>query len=1120
MVPVPTSGGRARLQAIVMHGTRVSPRHRLALAARGLLALALAVSARGPALADGEPPRVEERKPEMYYLQDEAGGLVPVPGFRYRDFVELFRLKEGLPVPAQPPAAVLDEIRLRADLGAATDGTCPATVTCIIRQARRGWVNVPLGCEGLIIDRGPQHEGPGRLMVDAEPEGRGYRAWLDAAPEPGQELRHTVTLAGRLAVDESGPRASLVLHLPPATTSSVELRSPRGDPQVVVQPPAAAQQIRPDDGGAVVTLLGVAGTTTVSVGDRAAAVMGQGPMPEASVDSVVRIDGREAVTEARVRLVNLADANPTVRIALPPATTLRGVRAPAAVVAQGGTPEAPTADVSVVRGPDGGALVEIECRRPLERDNSPWGTAPTETVGFAIEGIEPWRQSGRISLVTDGDWVLRSMNGIRRVDPAVGRRPGMVAAFAYQTLPASLRVQVRPRPTRVVIEPEYRYDVSRERVALHARLRVAASGPPAPALTLKIDPSWVIEDVGPAGVVDVAGVTSDAGTITIPFAPPLTGNAVIEIRGGLPIERDADRLAWRLPVMQSPLVGAASVVVAADSDIELVPDNDTIRGLVRQSAAGLPRAGVDDVVLAYRLDAMQGYFAAARRYLPRRVDATVAVQAVLDEAATAVTENLRLTVMHVPLEFIELLVPEAVVTAGAIEARQDDWLLDLVEMAETADTPVASGSRRLRAILPTPLLGTGEIVVRYTLPTPTVTPETTVPHDLPLVLPDGALVTRQTLVLDAPERFAVEVRGEAWRRDASPQPVTGSRRWSTIRRQEVVPLAVSARRRSAAGRLAIDAALLRTTVFPDRREDLFTYAISGVADRLEFTLPFADADIRLDGRPVVAAARPDGAVQVDLPGGGPGRWLLEVRRVAGRQEGWAGIAARLGLPAALPLDPPTFGAGAAPGRFFWEIVTRRDEWIAGAPAAWTAQERWTWNGLLPERVAVVSPEGLRAWVRAAAGTTTEPGPAAEPDMVVRRAVYAGLGQPQATATWLVPFWSLVLACSGTTLLLGMACLRWAALRRPAFLLAIGGGATLAAAAFPDAAPLAALAAAPGGLLVGLGWLLERIGVGRRAVSAATLPAASSLTRAVTPSLVIGGAAVRGDSVGVSGRSAP
>ncbi len=48
---------------------------------------------------------VRERSPELYYIEDAAGRLVPVPGFRYRDFMELFRIKEGLGAPALPPPA-------------------------------------------------------------------------------------------------------------------------------------------------------------------------------------------------------------------------------------------------------------------------------------------------------------------------------------------------------------------------------------------------------------------------------------------------------------------------------------------------------------------------------------------------------------------------------------------------------------------------------------------------------------------------------------------------------------------------------------------------------------------------------------------------------------------------------------------------------------------------------------------------------------------------------------------------------------------------------------------------------------------------------------------------------
>jgi hypothetical protein len=1112
-----------------MKPAQANVRLRLLIAAvRGLVAVACMagmVPGQAPPQPTGDSVRVEERKPEIFYLEDDSGGLVPVPGFRYRDFVELLRLKEGLPGPALPPAAVLEEIRVQADLTAVAAGTCPATVVCTIRQSRRGWVEVPLGCAGLILTQPPRHEGPGRLLVDGAPEGRGYRAWLEAPPEAGAEPRHTVTLEGRIAVDAPVGREAIVLHLPAATASAVELRSARTDPEVVVQPPPAARKARPREaGGTDVTLSGIVGTTTISVGERFAADASRMPVAEAMVESVVRIDGRDAVTQARIKLRGLAEAAPTVRITLPPSATLRSVRAPAAEVGRGGTADAPSIDVAVVRGPDGNAVVELECQRPLDRIAGAKEAGPFELAGFVIDGIESWRQWGRISLVVEGELQAVWKEGLRRVDPpAAGRRPGLIAAFAYDAQPASLQVRVVPRRSRVVIEPEYRYEVSAERLALQARLGVTASGAPATEITVDVDPTWTIDEVGPPGVVDSAGITAEGGRVRIPFAQPLVGNAVVEIRGGRAIERDAERLTWRLPVLASGLVGPATVVVGADSDIELLPDNERIKGLVRQTAAALSRTDTDEVVLAYRLDARQGEFAATRRYLPRRVDATVAVQAVMDEAATVVTETIRLRVLHVPLEFVELLAPESVAAGGALEVRQGDWVLDPVEVPEAGAAELPVGMRRLRAILRGQLLGEGEIVVKYTLPTPAVPPETTVAHDLPLVLPLAARITRQTVALDAPERWSAEVRGDAWRRDASPQPAAVSRIWSTIRQQDVVPLALAVRRRAASGGAVVDAALLRTTVLADRREDVFTYALSGAAERLELTLPAGAVEIRLDGRAVEGTARADGALTIDLPRTGSGRWSLEVRRLVSREAEWEALAARFGLPVRVPLDPPRFSANVVERRFYWEVVCRADEWIFGAPSSWTSQQRWRWTGLVPDREPAVSRQALASWLQAAGTADGPPLGGFEPEAVGRRVVYSGVGRPGAAAPWLLPLWFLVLICSGMVLTVGLAGLRYHALRRPAPPLALAGSAVLAAAAAPDVAVLAAIAALPGVLLVLMAWALQRMNgetTGRRPSSAALGRAASSLTRAAAPSLVITGSAFDGESATAPGRSAP
>ena len=167
--------------------------------------------------ADRQPERdirpgaaapVRESAPQLFYLQDDAGRLVPVPGFRYRDFVELFRLREGLPVVPQPAPAVLEEVDVRIGRLAA-DGTAPVTVAAVVRQIRDGWVSVPLELGGLILAAPPRHDGPGRVVLAADPRRAGLCAWFEATAEGGAVIRHELTLEGRLPVDAAARIAEL-----------------------------------------------------------------------------------------------------------------------------------------------------------------------------------------------------------------------------------------------------------------------------------------------------------------------------------------------------------------------------------------------------------------------------------------------------------------------------------------------------------------------------------------------------------------------------------------------------------------------------------------------------------------------------------------------------------------------------------------------------------------------------------------------------------------------------------------------------------------------------------------------------------------------------------------------
>jgi len=1142
---------------------------------RSALAVALCLAAGWPAAPATRAQQVEEVGPDLFYLQDEAGRLVPVPGFRYRDFVDLMRLKDGLPGQPEPPAAVLETITVTATIPAAAatpPRRCPATIDITIRQTRSGWASLPVDLQGLVVSEPPRHDGPGQMLftVDggaaADPLPRdgaslprgpaGYRIWLDAQLDGAEAVRHTVSIVGTIAVDASPSHETVSVVLPPATASRVVVRTLRSEPAASVRPAALPLRIDPlgpaDASGArsEVTVVGASGPLQIRISDRDAPAELVDAIPECVVDSVVRVDGKTALIEATLRFDRLPRDVATVRVMLPAKATLRTVQGPAALVERGGSPESPEAVIRVDRDADGRAVVELQCEQAVDSS----GRVAFESLGFAVADIPAWRQRGRTSLFVDGEWQVEWDDGgpTRRIDPPLtGRRPGFVAAFAYDAQPASLPLRVRPRGSRMVVEPEYRYEVAAARVTLDGRLRVSVRGAPASRLVIDIG-DWDVEEVGPSAVVDAAGVAVNDGRLVIPFQQGLAGDAVIDMRCSRPLDRAAERVQWKIPAPQAGLVGPAAVLIVTESDIELLPDSDAIRGLVRQVAPVPVRSDAERIVLAYRLDGGEGVFAAQRRFLPRRIDAALTAKVEIDETRTFVTETIRFSVTHVPLEFIDLMVPAVVDRSGTLEVRQGGQLLNPVDEESAAfdageddglvddearDDGAAddAAARRLRALLPVPLLGTGELVVTFAVPTPSVPPETTVAEDLPLVVPTDARIGRQSLQMTVGETLAVDVRGETWKRDAATPGLTAVRAWTAPRFQDVVPLAIAARRQDASSETIVEAAWLQTRLLAGRREDIYRYAISTAAERLSLVLPAALitggdgrpdpglVEVRLDGRPVAGAVRSDGRVGLDLaPGRGRKTVLLEVqgsRPRNGTERPF--FASPLGV-SRVVLEAPEFPEGLQQRRFYWEVHLPPDDHVLVPPGRWLGQQRWTWAAIGLEHTPVVSHAVLDEWVRGNAGRSESDDREPDAALVSRRAVYSGVGPPGSEVMWVAPTWLVVLMASGPALAIGLSLIYWPWARSVPAVLAMAVLLTAAATLAPGLVPLVLQSALPGMALAAVAGLMRafvtRPGAWRDRGAAA--PAASSLTRVAAPSIIVSSSAARSvDGITTSGRSA-
>lgn len=1056
-----------------------------------------------PATAGATPPKpagppaadVQEAKPEVYYVRDKEGQLVPVPDFTYEQFKRLYDLEQKLAQNSAPPSYVLQSLQVT---GAAVDDVADLEVRVrwVIRST--AWVRIPLRLVGGVLKDVPTYDGPGEQFVEAE-RGGGFAVWVhEVDPTP-----HTLTLKLRAPLKRQGDEQQIQLPCPTATLSELALTVPL--PRVAASLGGGGSLLSNESPRPGVTQLKAAGLgDSFQLAWRPRETNGTRLLGavEATSAITVRVEGPRRVTsEARIKLRGLGPGVDSLRVRLPagmdfipslePGFTATVVETlPASAAGRG-------AQVVEVR-PDarGATTADIHLRATTSEAVKGGSGEWLEAIGYEVLGVV--RQPGYAEFVIDGEWSLQY--GERQAaQPAelteAARQQGVVSRFEFPRQPASLLIQVQPRKSRVTVEPTYVMTVGTTQARLQANFNYRFSG--AAASRLQVDcGAWIVDRVEPERfAMHVATRPEEPGLLTITWpgdAGPPAKDFELQIFGHLNVAPDQP---LTLPIPRPVLDGSstATIVVAPEDNVALAPRAAELVGLV---AEPLPPTGLANPRLQpplyyrARLDAEPRKFVADVRPRPRAMSVELWHALRVAEEEVRAEHRMRYVVVNEPASRIQVALGRTEGATPRLQFFLDAGAPPLVPLvAREADPGDEIAGRQWELQLPESRIGEFVIVARTTWSCGAQDGRTSREVSIPLLTPvaaDDTTVVRNRLYLSAEEPWRAELIRQDWRAtEAAADDARDARRafpGEVCYTGPDTAASVTLRRGRSGGSAApvwVRQAWVQTWLARGVRHDRAVWKLTSRENRVEVQLPPdvdpADVIVAVDGVETEVDAAAAGRLRVPVEGQG-NEQVVEVSMLSARPISVAGVT-RVDLPRLL------HGHGAP--RFLWQLVMPGDEHLLVAPAALSPESVWGWRNGVWERQGAWGQAELERWS----------GASAQDDLPreTNQYLFSTVGAPDAIEVRLAPRSVLVTVASAVMLFVGLSWLYFPVFRHPALLALFACVLIGLSFAQPDAAVACAQAALLGWALSLLARLLQGV-TGRRAAPVAARAPRSSIAR--------------------------
>ncbi|MFV1964083.1 MAG: hypothetical protein ACC628_01575 [Pirellulaceae bacterium] len=1020
---------------------------------------------------------VREAKPEVFYLKDKNGNLVPVPDFSFERYEELVQL-EILRSQQQPPQFSFTDIVLLSGSierqHAVLDASFSIRLIDDQDEPREGggneWVRIPLRLHQTILAASPKYEGEGETFLEFREDGDGYVAWIRAAPGS----THRITLTVKVPITRSGGESRVSLQTARTPTQLVlNVDGTLAEGQVGNSEENVLTTSRIEDRATRFTVESSGGTLDLSWREREPTQ----PMLQATGTLAYAINGTRIECDAKLKLHSHGAPQRSFVVRLPPGMELKSTNVPGLRVTleNGGSQNAPEPAGQRVRverldGATSNPLeVQLLTQRPPELEET---RTTLELGGFEVIGAS--RQDGTVDFAVEGEWELdwTTVKNVRRVDHLDdSQSPQKLAArFVYYRQPFSLKLDLQPRQTQIRVDPRYVFYIEPNQVRLDATLQYKVSGVRAKQVRIDLD-GWIVDQVEPQELISGSLSLEEVGPLTIPLAtddPLSLSEFELRIQAHQSISQEEQPFRFKIPQPQDGLSTPATVIVAPADNIELVAQTEDLQGLLPESLPSDPDlSDRQQPPITYREEpsAEGSAFVGSFQLRQRAVSAAVYASVKILERSIQVDQHIHYQVSYEPLHKLVFDIPHSLLENELPKLVVDQQELPLSPPVE--DSEIETETLRVTAELPEPRIGNCEVTLEYTIPLDELAPDATEIVTLPLPQPaeDGETsVSRSTVQVTAAENAAVVIEGEAWTLDAEqtyPESSSGTVKASAEGRQSNVALSLTFVQPRQRRTTVIHKAWLQTWLSAEHRRDRATFRLACHEQRLRICLPaFAHTDgveVFLSGQSVHDfVITEERYLLIDLDDETTEReFTIELFY-------WFAVAAPpLGR---LTAEMPAISGADRATRAYWQLVLPRNECLLWSSPDLTREVSWQWLGFGWGRRGDANQRELEDWVGAA---HQDPLPR---DM--NRYLFSSVGSiaPRQFVTGRLHI--VLLVVSGVALAIGLLLIYYPMLRHPASLF-VGGVVFLSVGLlYPDPAVLAAQAAALGIALVLVARLLE------------------------------------------------